>query len=72
VASLPVRLWPDELKNACKSGKGIRPTKESGMSAEEARRGTTLPGFAVFFKSAWAIACADGFGPFAETKGQEI
>jgi hypothetical protein len=40
------------------------------MLAEEARRGTTLPGFAVFFKSAWAIACADGFGPFAETKGQ--
>jgi hypothetical protein len=22
------------------------------------------------FKSAWAIACADGFRPFAKTKGQ--
>ncbi len=35
-----------ELENTCKSGKGIRPTKEGGMFAEEARRGTTLPGFA--------------------------
>jgi hypothetical protein len=60
------------LKNACKSGKGIRPTKEGGMFAEEARRGITLPGFAVFFKSGRAIACAHGFRPFAKTKGQEI
>jgi hypothetical protein len=57
------------LKNACKSGKGIRPTKEGGMFAEEARRSTTLPGFAAFFKSATAFACANGFRPFAETKG---
>jgi hypothetical protein len=33
------------------------------MFAEEARRGTTLPGFAVFFKSAGTFACADGFVP---------
>jgi hypothetical protein len=31
---------------------------------------TFLPGFLVFSKSARAIVWADGFGPFAETKGQ--
>jgi len=30
-----------------------------------------LPGFLVFSKSARAIVWADGFRPFAETKGQK-